>query len=293
MTPFDQDLSNIGYVYISEASGIQDVNNVDVSYLNGIPFVSFDACLQSFDIMNRNQRMYSGQNIWSCIQTEKIQSALKHNGWFSEMDHPYQKYEQLKLTPERMRSIDFNNRCSVIKSPRMQNNMLYAHIETTPGSENGRGLAADMIAIGYKPMYSVRAIAGMQLMNGKPYVIVRLLITYDTVNYASHREADMVTPGKVVTKCVKNGDFLESTSGDYEGTINYNDVMIPLKDILTDINDDSMAGFVMESFDLPEENLIGFNEEKTHAIIKDRDNRIYVKMNPNTVRKVNDFLSSF
>lgn len=294
-TIYDKDFSDLGYAFISESSGIQEINNMDVCNTNGFTVVEFDAVLQSFDVKNRNERYYDAQNVWSnIVGSEKIQSQLAHNGWFSELNHPYQEYEGMKLTPERIQNIDYDRRCSVISNPQLKGNLLYGHIRTTPGTEFGRGLAADMIAVGYKPMYSVRAIAGMTMRNNKPYVMVRRLITYDTVNYASHRESDMASPGKVTTKCVKNGSYLESAGCDYEcNMITESGVIIPLKEILARVGMDANTSVVMESFGLETAQLVGFNAERTHSIIKDGDNRIYAKMNPNTVAEVNDFLASF
>ena len=49
----------------------------------------------------------------------------------------------------------------------------------------------------------------------------------------------------------------------------------------------------MESFDLGMEDLVGFNQERTHAIIKDDDNMIYAKIRPETKKKVDEFFASF
>ena len=45
--------------------------------------------------------------------------------------------------------------------------------------------------------------------------------------------------------------------------------------------------------ELTPESLCGFDENHTHAIIKDVDNTIYAKISPQTKRRVDDFFSKF
>jgi hypothetical protein len=85
-----QDESPLGYAYISESCCLcnESVNNIDVNKSNDLFFITFDANLQDFDVENRNHRYYDAQNVWQCIQTEKIQSLLRTGGWFGEFEHP-------------------------------------------------------------------------------------------------------------------------------------------------------------------------------------------------------------
>ena len=75
---------------------------------------------------------------------------------------------------------------------------------------------------------------------------------------------------------------------------NIEDVMIPLKEILTDVGRrDVTAGLIMESFDLSMDDLCGFNESHDQIIIKDHNNYIYCNIDPKSVDMVNDFYTSF
>jgi regulator of extracellular matrix RemA (YlzA/DUF370 family) len=49
----------------------------------------------------------------------------------------------------------------------------------------------------------------------------------------------------------------------------------------------------MEAFDLPMENLYGFSKDHKQVIIKDDNNMVYANINPETVKKVNEFYDSF
>ena len=97
---------NMGIVFIEEATSPEDnlVKNFDVFDKNGIFYVDFESCLHSFDVMNRNSRMYKASNIEECLKTERIQSYLAHGGWFGEQNHPTPEYKDRPLSPERIRS---------------------------------------------------------------------------------------------------------------------------------------------------------------------------------------------
>ncbi len=289
-TRFDND--NMGYMYIAEESSVyggSPVKNIDVINKNGVFFVTFDSVLHTFDEINRNQRQYKADNIRECLLTEKIQSLLADNAFYGERDHPTQETENGKLTPERIQAIWMPNRSHIIKRPKIIGDELQAHIETCAGTDVGVGFAKDIIQ-GLKPAFSCRAIASMKLINGKPTVIVRRLITYDWVLYPSHKRAHMISSPKGVMKSIKA--FTESAMDTVKDVVG--DVLIPLQEILesvgkTDVN----TQMIMESFELTPESLCGFDETHTHAIIKDNDNTIYAKISPQTKRRVDDFFSKF
>lgn len=289
-TRFDND--NMGYMYIAEESSVyggSPVKNIDVVNKNGVFFVTFDSVLHTFDEINRNQRQYKADNIRECLLTEKIQSLLADNAFYGERDHPTQETENGKLTPERIQAIWMPNRSHIIKRPKIIGDELQAHIETCAGTDVGVGFAKDIIQ-GLKPAFSCRAIASMKLINGKPTVIVRRLITYDWVLYPSHKRAHMISSPKGVMKSIKA--FTESAMDTVKDVVG--DVLIPLQEILesvgkTDVN----TQMIMESFELTPESLCGFDETHTHAIIKDNDNTIYAKISPQTKRRVDDFFSKF
>ena len=287
----------LGYVFICEKTNedINEFTEVEVQDKGKDLFmVSYTQTLQSFDVLNRNMRMYGLENIRECLQSEKIQSQLAHNGWFSELDHPFAMHEGEKLSPERLQQIYYPNRCAVIKNPRFEGNLLKARLTTT-NNDIGRDLAADIVGIGYKPMASLRAIAIMETKNGKPYVNVKRVITYDTVSYASHREADVegspVAINKKVNTVTESAtvfDNMFATTGNI--TI---PIKIPTMEIAGTVRKDPSVDMIMESFELPTENIIGFTKDNKQAIIKDNRNKIYININPDTARAVEDFMSSF
>ena len=276
----------MGYVYIGESfSSDSEIKNIDTKKTADIFYVTFDTNLQDFDVKNRNQRYYSGDNIWECIQSEKIQSLLRTNGWCGEYDHPQPEKAGEKLSPERIQNVPPIKECFIISKPRMEGNILKAHIQSSQGAI-GEKFAKDILA-GWIPQFSCRAIANMISKNGKPYVQVRRLITYDGVKFPSHAIAHATSKPEVTTK-----SFTESVIDTVTEKIN--DIIIPLKDILLDVGrSDVNTQMILESFDLPMEDLCGFDKERKHVIIKDDNNYIYSNINPETVKKVNDFFTSF
>lgn len=280
----------LGFVYLSEQTSFNsELKNINTINDNGIFIVEFDACLHSFDVLNRNNRLYESKNIWDCIMTEKIQSLLRDNLWAGESDHPTPEYKDKPLSAERIQSIWLPNRSHLITNPRIQGDKLNAHIKTFPNAV-GTDFAKEIIALNAVPEFSCRSIASMQLKCGKPTVSVRRLITYDRVLYPSHREATAINTPKAVIKKVKT--ITESTVEHIKEATE--SIVIPLKEILetvgkTDVN----AQMIMESFELNYNDMIGFDNGNNHLIIKDNDNRIYCKISPETKHKVDDFFASF
>lgn len=282
---------NLGLVYISESFENSDVRNIRTNNsTNGVDlfYVTFDTNLQDFDVKNRNQRYYDGNNIWDCIQSERIQSLLKTGGWFGEFEHPQSDIDGQKLSPERIQNVPPEKRAFKIMKPYIDGNVLKATIQSAQG-EIGEGFGKEILA-GWQPQFSARAIASMIMKNGKPYVQVRKLITYDAPWFPSHAIAHQTSDAKVTVK-----NFTESVGSVLESAKEkINDVMIPLKEILLEVgHKDVNTQLIMESFDLDESCLYGFDSRREHVIIKDNDNMIYANINPETVKKVNDFYNSF
>lgn len=280
---------DMGLVYISENSvgDASSISNIDTYSKNGLFYVTFDTNLQSFGDINRNQRSYIADNIWECIQSEKIQCLLRDGCWFGEFNHPTAEYKDKPLSPERIQDVPPLLRTFKIMNPKIVGNLLQAKIQSAQ-TDIGRDFAREILA-GWIPSFSCRAIASMKMLGGKPTVIVRRLITYDSVWYPSHKVAHAISAPKAINKTIQM--FKESVDNVHEKV---ESVMIPLKEILesvgkTDVN----TQMILESFDLPLDTLSGFDDSHNHVIIRDRDNVIYSNISPETKHKVDDFFSSF
>lgn len=286
----------MGLMYIAESfsdtpatiSNLNPVKNAAADLF----YITFDTNLQDFDVLNRNKRMYDGSNIEECIHSEKIQSQLATNGWFGEWDHPTPEIAGEKLSPERIQNVPPLKRCFKIMRPRFHSNILSATIQSAT-NDIGESFAKETLA-GWIPQFSARAIATMVYRNGKPYVIVKRLITYDSVLYPSHAIAAATSKPVLTAK-----SFTESVS-DTINTVTesvtdfVNGMVVSLKDILADVGHrDVNTQLILESFELDESALIGFNDAHNKVIIKDDNNTIYANINPETVKLVNEFYRSF
>lgn len=288
-----QNLDDVGFMYVAEQTTPDDakIQNMNVTDKGSVFFVEFDACLHSFEVINRNDRQYLQSNIEECLKMEKIQSQLACNGWYGEQDHPMLKKEGEKFTPQRVQSIYMPNRSHKIMTPTFKNNMLYGHIQTASGTEAGRGMANEIIQ-GLIPCFSCRAIAVLKIINGKPTVVCRKVVTYDWVLYPSHKEAMMNGKAHGNIKTISDMTALESVC-DSQGKTYSRDIFIPVSEIFESVGiNDVNTQVIMESFDLSKEDFVGINDTKSHFIFKDENNMIYAKMKPETVKQVNNFFES-
>ena len=285
----NKQIDDLGFVYLCESADtpLTKVGDLKIYNDNNIFFVEFDSVLQSFGVENRNHRYYTAENVWQAIQSPKIQDLLSHDSWFGEQNHPTQTFTDAKLTPERIRDVWMPNRSHKIMKPRIDGNLLKARIQTDAGTDAGIGFAKTIIQ-GMVPRFSCRSIATLRQINGRPTVVIRLLVTYDWVFYPSHCEAEMI--GQL------QKPMMESASGivtPADPSVTPDDIMIPLHEILDLVgNKDTNTEILLESFDLDIKDLVGFDDTHEHAIIKDHDNMIYAKISPETKHKVDDFYLS-
>lgn len=282
---------NMGFVYLAEQtnSGVKDVKNIVTKKIEDILIVEFDTNLHSFDVLNRNKRIYTGDNVYNAIMNdERLISLMHDNSWFGEMDHPMQKYKDVPLAPERIQSIDMDRRSHKIMNPKINGNLLTAHIQTAADGK-GPGFAKEIIA-GLKPNFSCRSIASLDNVGGKPIVTIKKLITYDWVLFPSHKEAH-ITSNPTVKE-------LSSPTMESVDSVGSSDVIMPLYEILESIKEsDRNINIIMESFGLTKEDFLGFKNTRNRkhglAMFREGANRLCVSMDEDTKNQVDDFFSSF
>jgi hypothetical protein len=280
---------DMGLMFLEETTSPDNnvAKNLDVYDKNGIFYVEFEAPVHSFDVMNRNSRMYRAKNIMECLDTERIQTFLKNGGWYGEMNHPTPEYKNQPLSPERIQDIKMDNTSHRMLNPHLESNLLVSKIQSDAGADAGMNLARNMVQ-GFNPAFSCRAIASLVLESGKPVVHARKVITYDWVLYQSHREAekDQSSPTAFVSK---SPAYMTESAIDAD-----NCIMIPLTEILESVGKtDPNPQVIMESFDLSLNDIRGITPDRKHLIIKDENNTIYCNINPESRNKINEFLRSF
>lgn len=275
---------NMGLVFISESpeycnsTGVTNLkkHNSDVFY------IEFESNLQDFDCTNRNGRCYIAENVWEQMHTERIQSMMATGNFGGELGHPIPEIAGTKLSQERLSEALYDKRAFYISSPILEGNIMRATIRTS-NTNDGVAFAKDILS-GTIPQFSLRAFATLTNKNGKPVVNVRHICTYDAVFFPSHKVAQMTSIPELHTNSVYesvNNTFKEDAG-----------IVIPVTEITSDLKDSNIET-ILESFNLNTDNIVGFSNNKTHAIIKDGNNMIYGKMSKSTVKKIKDFYNSF
>lgn len=236
-------------------------------------YLTFDAVLQSFGVMNRNRRMYEAENIMGCINTDDyIQSMLRQNSWMGEIDHPAAEKEGETLTINRISNPNMKLTSHYIRRPRLNGNLLEARIQTDSSNENGMNMAIKIVDGKIIPCFSARVLGALQNKNGNPVVHVRKLITYDWVLYPSHREAE----AKI------NQPIQESveTAAKYA---NCTVIFLPELARMAAVNSKE-ASWLCESFGLSMNDIVGVTSTGNSVVLTENENVYIQPINDRTIR---------
>lgn len=291
--------NTIGLMYLAEQTSPDDykIKNLEIKQALGAVYACFEATLHSFDVLNRNRRMYDGDNVWNCItSSDRIQDSLRKRGWGGERDHPGQTTENAKLTAERVQRVEMSNTSHMIIAPRREGNLIISPIETWTGSEAGLGMGR-AVAQGLIPSFSCRSIACMKFRGSKPYVEVKKVITYDWVWYPSHKEAEM--RGSATFQIGPNERILlESCYEGLDTPINESqDMFVPItqftdfREIITEL--DPNMNLLTESGMYDSTDITGFDPKTNNIIVERSGEKLFVNTSVDVKKKVEDFLSSF
>lgn len=224
-------------------------------------YITFDAVLQSFDVLNRNRRKYDAQNVIQAInESEYVQDMLKHNTWLGEIDHPSTPIAGQELSPQRMYYPNMEKTSHYIRRPKLVGNLLEAKIQTDSGTVHGMNMATKIVDGKITPCFSARLMGSLQQRNGEPYVNVRKLVTYDWVLFPSHKEAAAKLSQPV----------LESTQ---MAEFDINAKIIPFIELARQAANDSKETEVLcEAFGLNIDDVIGVTESGNSLIITEDQN---------------------
>lgn len=191
----------------------------------GIFYVSFEACLQSFDTFNRNNRNYALRPMKEAINAEHLQELMRKGTWVGENGHP--DSQDMK----RILTVDPTKICHRICDVEFRGNLLYARMETLNDDMYGKQFSKHILQ-GLHPSFSLRALAAIRkLSNGKGIIETKPhIITYDRVILPSHKEAymDNSVPVSLVRTTTESALVSESYEPAPENT--YSDKMTPVKE---------------------------------------------------------------
>lgn len=252
---------------------------------NGRLYVVFEAVLQSFGIRNRNGREYDEQNVWNCIQTDvNIQDYLRRNSWVGECDHPAAKINGQELTTDRIAVPDMAHDSHYIRSPRLENHLLVANIQTDSGTAEGMNMAIKIVDGKIIPCFSARVFGALQKRGGRNIVMVRKLITYDWVLFPSHPEAE----ARITQKVVESANDAEQITG---VRIIYFPELARMA-----ANSSKETEFLCESFGLDINSVVGLTETGNSVVVQENANTYIQPLSDRIIRRktksmLNDWLN--
>lgn len=258
---FFQNNQNFNDEYLDYFAVLEQTSpeNPDVKILetyqnpNGLNYLRFNTCLQSFGHRNRNRRLWTSKVMKIMLSAPHVPELLNRGGIPGENGHPVPPTGN--VTMERILTIDPEKICHVIKGFDWRGELLYGTIETLdegPGSSGYKFMRN--ILQGMDPSFSLRSVVP-QRKNADGSIDVTgpgRFITFDRVILPSHEEAyiDKSIPIKnIVTK----PQFQTVMEG-------FTDFMISNSEKVKRIIDKSEP--VLESAQITNEGMLTINTEK-------------------------------
>lgn len=274
------DLKNTQMFLVTESSCDAAIKNVKESKLNGLSFVEFDTVLQSFEVRNRNKRIYLESFMKPSFDSPHIAELINANSWVGEAGHP------ISDDTKRIMTLDPKLVSHKITKYWFENKKVYGHIQTLL-SKYGKEMTA-LILQGMEPAFSLRAMCPMKnhpdggkIQNGKAFII-----TYDWVFYPSHVEAyrDKRTSVKLVQADIQsNGNVMESAG--LELAVTESAVIDFIKEKSKNIN------VVSSMWEIATENM-SITEDMNWAILKNEGDKIYVSVDEQVKHQVRRYMKN-
>lgn len=144
-------------------------------------FITIDTVLQSFEVMNWNQRIYGGNLVMESIDNDgMIQNDIKKGQWIGEYGHP------LDLTPRRQMIIYPPTSSHRILNYRREGNLLCGHVQTL-ANDMGKQMM-ECILQNVPASFSLRSLGSVDMSTRRVKAPLKV-ITYDSVFRPSHIEA--------------------------------------------------------------------------------------------------------
>lgn len=180
------------------------VEILDEGNKNGLNYLRFSACLQSFYGLNRNKRDWKASHVKTMAEDKPVQELLQRGSLVGEAGHPVPMND--KVTIERILTIDPLRTSHRIVSFNWPNkNEIHGIVETLD-DENGPGNKMKRsILQGIQPAFSLRSLVPQRKnADGTTTVLgPGRLVTYDWVFLPSHEQAYMDTEIPVKTIVTK------------------------------------------------------------------------------------------
>lgn len=276
--------NTVAYVVMEQVTEPSPIQNVKEIKRDGLLYLKFDTVLQSFEVQNRNKRIYSGDAIMESLAAPHVQELLRKKSFVSEYGHPLSK------DMSRVTQIDPARVCGRINSYYRVGNLLKGEFETFDDGALGTVLTRRILQ-GMEPAYSLRAVAklnktkdGKDIMNTKAHVV-----SYDTVILPSHVEAYRDESKDIQ---LVNQPIQESTIIEYDNAEDY--AFVVNESMLTDfvINESKNVKLVKNVLDIIPET-IKLSPDLKNIILTEGNTSCYVKTEDKIKFDIRNFLSKF
>lgn len=175
----------------------------------GVNYVRFYACLQDFDVFNRNNRKYLFQPMVESWNAPHIQELIHYGDLFGENGHP------ITTDPIRVVTIDPKLACHRIVGVEFKGKSLYGTIETLNDEQWGKQFMMHILQ-GCYAAFSLRALAPLTKIDATRCEIRSKchVVTEDRVILPSHNKAYQQSskPVEVMTESYHGDDLITATN---------------------------------------------------------------------------------
>lgn len=272
----------IAHVLMEEMSEPMPVNNLREYKENGLLYVKFDTVLQSFNVKNRNKRIYDGDAILESLAADHVQELIREGSFVSEYGHP------LDQQMSRVSQIDPARICGRINSYYRTGNILRGEFESFDDGALGTVLTRRILQK-MNPAFSLRAIAplhvnknGDKVMKSKAHIVA-----FDVVVLPSHKEAyrDKTKELQICRESMEI-DLKNATRDEVVFALNESMITEFIKDESKNVK---LIQNVCEV--IPES--IKVTPDLKNIILKEGSNTFYVKTEDKIKQDIQNFLSRF
>lgn len=185
-----------------------DTQKVKITHIEnkpGLHFIRFPACLQTYNVWNRNNRNYHLEPMKKSWAAPHIQELIRRGDFFGENGHPDSS------SPKRIVTIDPKVACHRITKVWFKGNAIYGDIETLNDDLYGKQFMMHVLQC-CEAAFSLRALVPLTKIDATRSEIRSPghIIAVDRVILPSHKEAYQV-PGDVEmvqsTQALENSTF--------------------------------------------------------------------------------------
>lgn len=263
--------------------------NIEVVDRNGLYYVRFYTCLQTFNIRNRNGRTYMGGPMNECLNEPHIQELIRKKAWLGEYGHP------LDTNMARVMTIDPKLASHKITSLDLTNDYAKGWIETLPDGY-GRNFTNNILQ-GMEPAFSFRGLASVtrrgreQIIQSKPRGIA-----YDAVILPSHPEAyrdesisvELKTITAPITESAMgtNLNSLGNTMEDSKG------IIVTESQIIDFIKEESKnVKLISDIYEVCNESM-SLTKDCKNAILREGNQTFYINIEDKIKYEVNNYMAN-